>query len=150
MRKINYPHYHRLYKIYLHMKDRCYDINNNDYHRYGARGIKICDEWLNDFMNFYNWAINNSYQDDLTIDRTDNNDDYKPSNCTWATKKQQARNTRRNRMITINGETRCLVEWCEILNLNYNKTKRRLHRGWSIERAFDLYVATNDDKKYID
>lgn len=52
-------------------------------------------------------------------------------------------------MITINGEARCLVEWCEILNLNYNKTKRRLHRDWSIERAFDLYVATNDDKNTL-
>lgn len=132
------PHYHRLYKIHAHMKERCYDTNNKDYHMYGGRGIKICDEWLNDVTTFYNWAMDNGYKENLTIDRTDNNDDYKPSNCTWVTKKQQARNTRRNRMITINGETKCLAEWCEILNLKYHTVKRRLNRGWPIKKAFNL------------
>lgn len=130
--------YRRLYKIFAHMKERCYDINNKDYHMYGGRGIKICDNWLNDFQAFYNWAMENGYRDDLTIDRINNNDNYDPNNCMWATKKQQARNTRRNRLITINNETKCLAEWCEILNLKYDTVKRRLYRGWPIKKAFNL------------
>ena len=86
---------HRLYRIFTGMKTRCYNKNNFLYEYYGARGIKICDLWLNDFIAFYNWAINNGYSDNLTIDRINNNGKYEPSNCRWVNQEIQIRNTRR-------------------------------------------------------
>lgn len=129
----------RLYHIYNTMKSRCYNKNNKDYPNYGGRGIVVCDEWLDDFETFYNWAIDNNYRDDLTIDRIDVNGNYEPVNCRWLTLKQQARNTRTNRNITVNNETHCLSEWCEIQNLDYSKVQKRIDElGWPIEKALEL------------
>ena len=77
----------RLYNIYCAMKNRCYNKNYKRYKDYGARGIVVCQEWKDDFMSFYNWAMDNSYRDDLTIDRIDVNGNYEPSNCKWSTAK---------------------------------------------------------------
>ena len=125
----------RLYRIYNHIKDRCYRKNDPSYKWYGAHNIKMCDEWLNDFETFYNWSMNNGYKDNLTIDRIDVNNNYEPSNCRWVDMKTQCRNRTSNKYYTINGETRCLTEWCEILNLNYGTVQSRLLYGWSIEKA---------------
>lgn len=81
----------RLYVIWGHIKQRCYNEHCKEHKYYGERNIKMCDEWLNDFMNFYNWAINHGYDDTLTIDRINVNGNYEPSNCRWITQKQQAR-----------------------------------------------------------
>lgn len=102
----------RLYRIYYNMRSRCYYRKSNRYKNYGARGIKICDEWLTDFMNFYNWAMNNGYQEGLTIDRIDTNGNYEPGNCRWVGNKSQARNRCSNKSITINGETHWPIEKC--------------------------------------
>lgn len=128
----------KLYSVWGNIKDRCYNKHCHNYQYYGGRGIKICDEWLNDFMTFYNWSMANGYKEGLTIDRIDNNGNYEPTNCRWVTTKQQNRNTRRNKYFTINGETHCLSEWCEIYNLNYRKISSRLRRNWSIEEALEL------------
>ena len=130
----------RLYRIWQHIKERCYKPNTKCYNNYGGRGIKMYQEWLDDFMNFYEWAMSNGYKDDLTIDRIDVNGNYEPSNCRWVTQKVQARNTRVNNYITYNGETKCVAEWAEIYNIKPATLSYRLHHGWNIEKALTLPI----------
>ena len=95
----------RLYNIWQGMKDRCNNTNNQAYKHYGGRGIKVCDEWKDNFQAFYEWAMANGYIDNLSIDRIDVDGNYEPSNCRWATAKEQANNTRRNKNY---GKRNCL------------------------------------------
>lgn len=82
----------RLYRIWSHMKARCDQPNNNRYYRYGARGIKVCDEWHDSFSTFYTWAMANGYREDLTIERKNNSRGYEPDNCCWIPLAEQAKN----------------------------------------------------------
>ena len=133
--------YTRLYCIWQGIKKRCLNKNTSNYYIYGGRGIKICDEWKNDFKSFHDWAYANGYDEsakrgDCTIERIDVNGNYEPSNCRWATMKEQCRNTRSNKLITYNNETRCLMDWSYILNINYDTLLNRFKKGWTIEKAF--------------
>ena len=94
--RISLPHYKRIKRIWKNMKSRCNNPKATGYHNYGGRGIKVCKEWSskNGLMLFYQWAISNGYQDDLSIDRIDNNKGYFPENCRWATAQQQRLNQR--------------------------------------------------------
>lgn len=123
--------YSRTYKIYACMKDRCLNKNNVDYHNYGGRGITICDEWLKDYMNFKTWALNNGYSEKLTLDRIDVNGNYEPSNCRWATAKEQALNRRTTHWITYNGKTLSIKDWAKEIGIEHRTIQNRLKRGWS-------------------
>ena len=128
----------RICAIWRKMKDRCYNPNNNRYSNYGAKGIKVCDEWLNDLRSFYDWAMANGYRDDLSIDRIDVNGNYEPSNCRWATAREQANNTSRNCKIAAFGQTKTLTEWARETGINRNTLKQRLDRGLSAEEALTI------------
>ena len=91
----------RLYRIWQGMITRCFNQNHSHYKDYGGRGIIVCDEWKKDFQCFYDWAVANGYSDDLTIDRIDNDGNYEPSNCRWATRKEQTRNRSITKKISI-------------------------------------------------
>lgn len=117
-----------IYTSYIGMRYRCYKKTDISYPNYGGRGIKICDEWLNDFVAFYQWAIKNGAKPGLSIDRIDVNGNYEPSNCRWANPKEQGRNKRTNRRITVNGITRCLSEWAELLCISDTSLSRGLEK----------------------
>lgn len=118
----------RLYKIWQGMKKRCNDKLSPCYFRYGGRGIKVCEEWDNSFVPFYEWAINNGYTEELTLDRIDNNGNYEPSNCRWATMQEQSNNRNSNIKITIGNATKTLLQWCEIFEVDYQTARSRYHR----------------------
>lgn len=119
----------RLYSIYRDMKFRCFNKNSNSYKYYGGKGVTICSEWLEDFMNFYNWAMSNGYEENLTIDRVDYNGNYTPNNCRWITQKQQMNNMSRNHLIEINGQVKTISEWADYYELPY----------WKMQNEFKKY-----------
>lgn len=126
----------RLCRAWHHIKYRCYNKTYPKYDCYGGRGIKVCDEWKNDFMSFYNWSISNGYSEDLTLDRIDPNGNYEPANCRWVTMKEQNRNRRDNKLITYEGITKCIADWADILGVKSATLRQRLRYGWTVERAF--------------
>lgn len=139
----------RLNNIYAHIKTRCYNPKSDHYKYYGARGITICEEWLNPevvdrtngmtkgFEAFKKWALENGYQDNLTIDRIDVNGNYCPENCRWVTRKIQMNNTRRNHLLTYKGETKNITEWAKITGISVTALTKRIRRNWTIERALE-------------
>lgn len=126
----------RLYRVYNHIKDRCYRKTSRGYPYYGARGIKMCEEWLNYFTKFYEWATNNGYKDGLTIDRIDVNSDYTPENCRWVGWVTQQNNKQNTIWITYNDITQSLAQWCKELNINYLHAYHEYRKGTPIELIF--------------
>lgn len=128
----------RLYNIWKNMRKRCHSENSTSYKNYGGRGIFVCEEWRYSFENFKDWALENGYADDLTIDRVDVNGGYCPENCRWTTYKVQGRNRTCNILITYKGETKTLSEWSEIAGINWHTLYGRLKNNWDVEKAFTL------------
>lgn len=126
----------RIYGIWHGIKTRCENSHNANYKNYGGRGINVCEEWR-EFEPFYEWALSNGYKEGLTIERVDVNGNYEPSNCRWATVKEQMNNKRNNHLITYNGETKTVSQWAEELGINRETIYTRLSRGWSEGRALE-------------
>ena len=127
----------RLYNIWKTMIARCEHKQSKDFARYGGRGISVCPEW-HDVNVFAEWALASGYSDKLLIDRIDNNGNYEPSNCRWATCKQQARNTRRTPYVL----GRPLADWCDILvsvGEDFDRARQRIRRR--IKDGWDEYLA---------
>lgn len=104
--------YPKLTNTIMAMRCRCNNPNSNEYYRYGGRGIKICDEWMDKkagISNFINWALNNGYKDGLTIDRIDNDKGYFPENCKWSDRFEQMSNTSKSKKITYQGKQYCFA-----------------------------------------
>lgn len=124
----------RLCRIWAYMKARCSSPKNKDYKYYGAKGVKVCEDW-NDYDTFKKWALDNGYQENLTIDRIDTNGNYEPSNCRWTTRKVQANNTTRNHYVTHNGVTKTISEWAEELKVSQRTIYYRIQNGLTDEEA---------------
>ena len=133
--------YKRLYSIYNWIKRRCYRESEPRYKDYGARGIKMCDSWLNPvdgFDNFVEWALLNGYNADMTIDRIDVNGDYAPMNCRWVTLTEQALNKRDTLWVTYKGERIPLMALCNRLGVCYDTVHNRVYSlNWDIEKAVE-------------
>jgi hypothetical protein len=123
----------KTYRGWLAMLMRCNNPNSTHYHNYGGRGITICDKWLK-FEGFYEDMGEKPFKE-ATLDRIDNNGNYCKENCRWATRKQQCRNKRSNRIIEFNGKSQCLQDWADELGINKHILKERLN-AWDVERAF--------------
>jgi hypothetical protein len=122
---------HKLYDRLSSMKQRCYNPKNEAYKYYGGRGVRVCDEWLNDSQLFVDWALANGWQEGLEIDRIDNDGDYSPNNCQWVTDKINSRNRSNARLATIEGITLSIPEWADKAGLTYSTVAQRVKAGWS-------------------
>ena len=125
----------RLYRIWIGMKFRCDKGDKYCDKHYVERGIKVCDEWYNNYFAFKEWALSHGYQENLTIDRIDNYGDYCPDNCRWISMEEQNRNRTNNRMVEYRGITKTLAEWSRDLNVNY----------WTLIYRFDKLHMTPEE-----
>lgn len=133
----------RLHRIWCNMRRRCSDQKHDHYDRYGGRGIKVCDAWQSSYVAFRDWALANGYADHLTIERIDNDGNYEPGNCCWASQKEQVSNRRNSVLITLDGETKPLKEWCEERGINYKAAHAKYKKGVPPEEFLALtYIET--------
>lgn len=139
----------RLYITWNNMKQRCYNAKNKEYKDYGGRGITVCEEWLdkeNGFISFYNWSMSHGYQDNLEIDRIDNDKGYSSNNCRWATRKEQLNNYRKNHVITYQGQQYSIKQLSEKLNISERVLRYRIESNWNEE---DLSLPPKFNNKII-
>lgn len=122
------------YIAWTSMIKRCEDPNNTSYENYGGRGIKVCERWRHSFANFLA-DVGLKPSPDHSLDRKDNDGNYEPANCRWATREEQANNQQNNRLISYNGEIKTLAEWAKFLNVPHYRISYRLNNEWTIEQA---------------
>lgn len=118
-----------LYRVWISMKSRCNSETHKYYSNYGGRKINVCQEWMDDYLSFREWAIKNGYEKGLTIDRIDVNGNYEPNNCRWITIKEQQYNKTTNVFIQINGITKTLTEWCKEYKVPITTARQRMKKG---------------------
>lgn len=126
---------YRMLHIWNGMIGRTSSLNNKDFIKYGVRGIRVCDEWKGDFKKFYDWSMSNGYEENLTIDRINNDGNYEPNNCRWATVKTQSNNRRNNVFLNFNNENHTIAQWGEIVGINSETIRARVNRGWDVNKA---------------
>jgi hypothetical protein len=141
----------RLYSVWYGMKQRCINPNNISYKWYGAKGVRVCEDWL-EFIPFMEWALSNGYTEELTLDRIESGKGYEPGNCRWITQEQNTsraasdikrpyvseRNAKRKgsgEKITFNGKSQSITEWAEEIGISRQSLRNRIKRGWSLEKA---------------
>lgn len=132
------------WRAWASLRSRCNNKNDQRYKNYGERGIKVCDEWSASFEAFYR-DMGPKPSPKHSIDRINNDGDYKPSNCHWATAGEQARNTRQNVLFSMDGKTMTAAEWAREIGISCGALKMRLDAGWTIERA----LTVRDGRKEI-
>ena len=125
----------KLYKVWQAMKSRCTNPHDENYFRYGGRGIKVCEDWESCFKVFFEWSLNNGYEEGLTIDRINNDEGYSPTNCRWTSRIVQQNNIRSNHLIEYNGEKRSISEWARIVGISQGTLSHRILNGWDVEKA---------------
>ena len=130
---------HKLCIVLCDIRRRCLNPDYKYFYLYGERGITVCDEWMGKEgqKNFREWAVNNGYEQGLTIDRIDNNKGYSPQNCRWVTAKEQSYNRRSNKLITIKGKTQTVTEWAKEMGLSVGALQNRLRYGWEEDRLLE-------------
>lgn len=131
-------HLSRTYCSWQHIKRRCNNRAAREYPHYGGRGIAVCSRWMNSFENFLEDM--GEVPPDMSIDRINNDGNYEPSNCRWATPRQQALNKRSNCVLTFKGKTMTVTEWADKLGMIAHSLQNRIGRGWSTERALTTPV----------
>lgn len=134
----------KLYGVWKCMIQRCRDTHISRADSYVNKGVKVCEEWT-EYAVFRAWALESGYAEGLSIDRIDNNGNYEPSNCRWATPKQQANNRSTNRLLTFRGETKTMSQWADTTGIASDTLKRRVYYGWSVERVLTTPVKGRGD-----
>lgn len=127
----------RLYHIWSSMKSRCYAKSRANWKNYQAKGVAVCQEWRDSFFAFQEWSLANGYADNLSIDRIDNDGNYEPANCRWATREQQARNTSANIWLTCNGETMLQTDWAIRLGISVGTLRERIAKH-GVDKALSM------------
>jgi len=130
---------HKLYGVWSSMKSRCYTPSVTQYKDYGGRGVTVCEEWRDDFMSFFRWAIANGWEEGLQLDKDLKGDGliYSPSTCMFITPKSNSNKRRTSRLITHNNQTKTVSQWADDLNISLKNLYQRLSRGWSIEKCLN-------------
>ena len=134
----------KTYGCWLGIRQRCLNPSSDAYRHYGGRGIKLCERW-NDFRNFL--ADMGEKPQGLWIERINNDGDYEPSNCRWATPDEQHQNMRGVRRFTFNGQTHTITEWAKIIGIERGTLRCRLDRDWTLERALQPAYWTSKNRK---
>lgn len=129
---------HKLYGVWSSMKARCYNGKTAQYENYGGKGVTVCEEWKNDFITFFRWAIQNGWKEGLQLDKDTKGNGlvYSPETCCFVTPKKNSNRRSSSRHITYNGETKTVSEWADHFEISLKGLYQRLSRGWSVEKCF--------------
>lgn len=134
-----------LFRIYWNMVNRCNCPSSTAYKNYGARGIRVCDQWSTGFLEFQKWARASGYEVGLSIERDDVNGNYEPANCRWIPVTEQNLNKRNSRRLTWNGKTQSPREWADELGIPFDVIQLRVTRGWSTDRVLSQSIRGRRD-----